>query len=64
MFSSLASTQCGFQPHEQLYRSLRERKISFNVHKEYDAPGIFIGASLSLNASNSASLSLVVLTAC
>ncbi|KAJ7813632.1 hypothetical protein B0H13DRAFT_1912903 [Mycena leptocephala] len=36
------------EPHDQLYRSLRERKISFNVHKEYDAPGIFVGASLSL----------------
>ncbi|KAF7376447.1 Subtilisin-like protease [Mycena sanguinolenta] len=36
-------------PHELLYRSLEERKISFNVEKEFDAPGIFIGASLFLN---------------
>ncbi|KAK7005815.1 subtilisin-like protease [Favolaschia claudopus] len=35
--------------HEQLYRSLRERKISFSVHKEFDTPGIFVGASLSLD---------------
>ncbi|KAK7032714.1 minor extracellular protease vpr [Favolaschia claudopus] len=34
--------------HEQLYRSLRARKISFDVHKEYDAPGIFVGAALTL----------------
>lgn len=38
-----------FQPHELLYRSLTERKISFDVHKEFDAPGIFIGAVLTLN---------------
>ncbi|KAJ7187896.1 subtilisin-like protease [Mycena filopes] len=38
-------------PHEQLYRSLRERKISFDVHKEYDAPGIFVGAALTLNSA-------------
>ncbi|KAJ6498971.1 pyrolysin [Mycena sanguinolenta] len=36
-------------PHELLYRSLEERKISFSVDKEFDAPGIFIGASLFLN---------------
>ncbi|KAJ7187915.1 subtilisin-like protease [Mycena filopes] len=35
-------------PHEQLYRALRERKISFDVHKEYDAPGLFVGAALTL----------------
>ncbi|KAJ7268650.1 peptidase S8/S53 domain-containing protein [Mycena haematopus] len=36
-------------PHELLYRPLQERRISFNVDKEYNAPGIFIGASLFLN---------------
>ncbi|KAJ7772724.1 subtilisin-like protease [Mycena maculata] len=35
-------------PHERLYQSLRERKISFDVRKEYDAPGIFVGASITL----------------
>ncbi|KAJ7817766.1 subtilisin-like protease [Mycena olivaceomarginata] len=49
--SEIPSKRALGTPHEQLYRSLRERKISFNVHKEYDAPGIFIGASLSLNAT-------------
>ncbi|KAJ7045910.1 subtilisin-like protease [Mycena alexandri] len=34
--------------HEELYRFLRKRKITFDVHKEYDAPGIFIGAALTL----------------
>ncbi|KAJ7045857.1 subtilisin-like protease [Mycena alexandri] len=34
--------------HEQLYRALRERKISFDVNKEYDAPGLFVGAALTL----------------
>ncbi|KAJ7902169.1 subtilisin-like protease [Mycena olivaceomarginata] len=47
--SEIPSKRALGTPHEQLYRSLRERKISFNVHKEYDAPGVFIGASLSLN---------------
>ncbi|KAJ7898396.1 subtilisin-like protease [Mycena leptocephala] len=46
--SDIPSKRALGTPHEQLYRSLRERKISFNVHKEYDAPGIFVGASLSL----------------
>ncbi|KAJ7497644.1 subtilisin-like protease [Mycena latifolia] len=35
-------------PHENLYRSLRERKIGFSVHKEYDAPGLFVGAAVTL----------------
>ncbi|KAJ7747214.1 subtilisin-like protease [Mycena metata] len=34
--------------HEQLYQALRERKISFEVNKEYDAPGLFVGAALTL----------------
>ncbi|KAF7357681.1 Minor extracellular protease vpr [Mycena venus] len=38
-------------PHEQLYRSLKERKIAFDVHKEYDAPGIFVGAAMTLTDS-------------
>ncbi|KAJ6559547.1 subtilisin-like protease [Mycena capillaripes] len=46
--SEIPSKRASGTPHEQLYRSLRERKISFNVHKEYDSPGIFVGASLSL----------------
>ncbi|KAJ7282918.1 subtilisin-like protease [Mycena rebaudengoi] len=35
-------------PHARLYNSLRERKIGFNVHNEYDAPGLFVGAALTL----------------
>ncbi|KAF7351933.1 Minor extracellular protease vpr [Mycena venus] len=47
--SEIPSKRALGTPHEQLYRTLRERNISFNVHKEYDVPGIFIGASLTLN---------------
>ncbi|KAJ7097194.1 subtilisin-like protease [Mycena belliarum] len=43
-------------PHEALYRSLRARKIGFSVHKEYDAPGIFVGAAVTLKAGGFASL--------
>ncbi|KAJ6594234.1 subtilisin-like protease [Mycena capillaripes] len=46
--SDIPSKRAIGTPHEQLYRSLRERKISFDVNKEYDAPGIFVGAALTL----------------
>ncbi|KAJ7141454.1 subtilisin-like protease [Mycena epipterygia] len=46
--SDIPSKRALGTPHERLYRSLQERKISFDVHKEYDAPGIFVGASLTL----------------
>ncbi|KAJ7282906.1 subtilisin-like protease [Mycena rebaudengoi] len=44
-------------PHERLYNSLRARKIGFNVHKEYDSPGLFVGAALELtNAKDVAAI--------
>ncbi|KAJ7238980.1 subtilisin-like protease [Mycena rebaudengoi] len=44
-------------PHERLYNSLRERQIGFNVHKEYDSPGLFVGAALELtNAKDVANI--------
>ncbi|KAJ6521908.1 subtilisin-like protease [Mycena vulgaris] len=46
--SEIPSKRALGTPHEQLYRSLRERKIGFSVHKEYDAPGIFVGAAMTL----------------
>ncbi|KAJ7130843.1 subtilisin-like protease [Mycena crocata] len=46
--SDIPSKRALGTPHEQLYRSLRERGISFDVHKEYDAPGLFVGAALTL----------------
>ncbi|KAJ7602261.1 peptidase S8/S53 domain-containing protein [Roridomyces roridus] len=47
--SDIPAKRHGSQPHERLYRSLQERKISFDVQKEYNSPGIFLGASISLN---------------
>ncbi|KAJ7253644.1 peptidase S8/S53 domain-containing protein [Mycena rebaudengoi] len=38
-------------PHERLYNFLRARKIGFNVHKEYDSPGLFVGAALELTTA-------------
>ncbi|KAJ7115609.1 subtilisin-like protease [Mycena crocata] len=38
-------------PHERLYRALKKRDISFDVHTEFDAPGLFVGASLTLTDS-------------
>ncbi|KAJ7026846.1 subtilisin-like protease [Mycena alexandri] len=34
---------------ENIYESLRERKISFDIHHEYNSPGLFVGVSLTLN---------------
>jgi hypothetical protein len=45
---SLCSRRLPLQPHEHVYSSLRARKIKFHVHKEYDAPGLFLGAALEL----------------
>ncbi|KAJ7693337.1 pyrolysin [Mycena rosella] len=49
--SDIPSKRALGTPHEVLYRSLRERKIGFSVHKEYDAPGIFIGAAMTVTDS-------------
>ncbi|KAJ7263763.1 subtilisin-like protease [Mycena rebaudengoi] len=35
-------------PHERLYSSLRARKIGFHIHKEYNAPDLFVGAAVEL----------------
>ncbi|KAJ7733523.1 pyrolysin [Mycena metata] len=32
-----------------LYASLRQREISFDIHHEYNSPGLFVGVSLTLN---------------
>ncbi|KAJ7680663.1 subtilisin-like protease [Mycena polygramma] len=53
--SAIPSKRALGTPHEQLYRSLRERKISFDVHKEYDSPGLFVGAALTLTDANDVS---------
>ncbi|KAG7098362.1 hypothetical protein E1B28_000320 [Marasmius oreades] len=41
----------GFQPktaHKRFYDSLESREVTFDVSKEFDSPGIFIGVSLTL----------------
>ncbi|TFK50631.1 subtilisin-like protease [Heliocybe sulcata] len=35
--------------HDTLYRSLRKRDIAFDVKKEYNQPGIMVGATLKLS---------------
>ncbi|KAJ7767725.1 subtilisin-like protease [Mycena metata] len=32
-----------------IYASLRQRQISFDIHHEYNSPGLFVGVSLTLN---------------
>ncbi|KAJ7622720.1 subtilisin-like protease [Mycena polygramma] len=54
--SDIPSKRALGTPHEQLYRGLQERKISFNVHQEYNSPGIFLGASLTLSVSDVANI--------
>ncbi|KAJ6603216.1 subtilisin-like protease [Mycena vulgaris] len=49
--SEIPSKRALGTPHELLYRSLRQRKIGFSVHKEYDTPGIFVGAAMTLTES-------------
>ncbi|KAJ7646960.1 subtilisin-like protease [Roridomyces roridus] len=39
-------------PHERVYHSLRERKISFDVTKEFNSPGLFLGAAITLTNSD------------
>ncbi|KAJ6625831.1 subtilisin-like protease [Mycena sp. CBHHK59/15] len=46
--SDIPSKRSSGTPHERLYQSLRERKIGFDVHKEFDSPGLFVGVSLTL----------------
>ncbi|TFK44150.1 pyrolysin [Crucibulum laeve] len=40
--------------HEFLYRSLRERAVVFEVDKEFNSAGLFVGAALTLNSANDA----------
>ncbi|KAJ7045889.1 subtilisin-like protease, partial [Mycena alexandri] len=46
-------------PHEGLYRSLRERNIGFDIHHEYNSPGLFVGVSLTLNVNTTDAASLL-----
>jgi hypothetical protein len=39
------------QPHGYLYASLRKRDVGFEVNREFNVDGLFIGASLSLHVS-------------
>lgn len=41
-----------FSVHERLYASLSEQAVRFQVDKEFDAPKIFVGAALTLEASS------------
>ncbi|KAK0476848.1 subtilisin-like protease [Armillaria novae-zelandiae] len=41
----------GFSVHERFYASLNKRAVRFQVDKEFDAPKIFVGAALTLEAS-------------
>ncbi|KAJ3554568.1 hypothetical protein NM688_g3038 [Phlebia brevispora] len=36
-------------PHKSLYEDLRKRDISFNVDREFNSPGLFVGASVTLS---------------
>ncbi|KAF5348713.1 hypothetical protein D9758_006755 [Tetrapyrgos nigripes] len=38
----------GAQPHEQVYDSLRQKSVGFDVQKEYNVQDIFVGAALTL----------------
>ncbi|KAJ7077272.1 subtilisin-like protease [Mycena belliarum] len=51
--SDIPSKRALGTPHEVLYRSLRERKIGFSVHQEYDVPDIFVGAAVTLTDAES-----------
>jgi hypothetical protein len=53
MFYSVHETkaQALLQPHEFLYASLRRRDVGFEVHKEFNVEGLFVGASLTLHVS-------------
>ncbi|KAF7321903.1 Subtilisin-like protease [Mycena kentingensis (nom. inval.)] len=55
--SDIPSKRDGLGPHRQLYRNLEDRAIRFHVQKEYDAPGIFVGAALTL--SNAADVAAI-----
>lgn len=37
------------QAHEIVYDSLRKRDLGFQVEKEFDSPGLFLGSVLTLD---------------
>ena len=39
------------QPHETLYHALRKRGLSFEVNREFNSPGFFVGAAVTLEVS-------------
>jgi len=41
-------------PHELLYDFLRKRKVGFQVNKEFDSQGLFVGAALTLTDAKDA----------
>ncbi|KAG6820281.1 hypothetical protein H0H93_002893 [Arthromyces matolae] len=41
-------------PHEKFYDSLKKRNILFDVDKEYDVQGLFVGVALTLNNAQDA----------
>jgi hypothetical protein len=47
---SLAGKRAFASPHESLYSTLRKRDIPFDVKQEFDADGIFTGASMKLTS--------------
>ncbi|CAK5265382.1 unnamed protein product [Mycena citricolor] len=49
--ANIPTKRDGETAHQLLYRTLEERKISYDVHDEFNVPGIFVGASLTLTDS-------------
>lgn len=47
-FCSQRSLRLLRKPHEAVYETLQARGVSFDIVKEYDVPGIFVGTSLNL----------------
>lgn len=39
------------QTHETLYDSMRKRGVGFDVDKEFNSPGLFVGAAVTLQVS-------------
>ncbi len=39
------------QAHETLYAHMRKRNVGFGVDKEFNSPGLFVGAAVTLSVS-------------
>lgn len=39
------------QTHEALYDFMRKRSVGFDVDKEFNSPGLFVGAAVTLEVS-------------